>query len=84
MAIPQTGNTQSERLSIELQKINPDVTAKDREAASKKLKFSKMTISRYLNGNVLDNDTAASLLVFFRARISEREKSLIAPETTTA
>lgn len=84
MAIPQTGNTQSARFSEKLEKLRPDVTAQDRKDASKELKVTAATISRYLNGYVLDNDTAASLVTFFSARISEREKSLIAPETTTA
>jgi len=83
MSIPQSGNTQAERLSQQLMIIKTDVTAQDRLDAIKELGYSKPTISRYLNGYVLDNDTAATLLVFFRARISEREKSLTANETAT-
>ena len=73
MSIPQSDNTQSERMAQELKALNSDVTAKDREVATEELRFSKQTISRYLNGNVLDNDTAISLLLFFRKRISDRE-----------
>jgi hypothetical protein len=66
--------TQKERLAGELVKIRPDVTAKDREAYLETYSGTKATISGYLNGKVYDADTATQMLVFFRQRITNREK----------
>ena len=74
MAIPQTGNTQAERLGEQLIKLRPDVTAQDRKDAVAEFGFTTATISRYLNGSVLDNDTAANLISFFNSKIENREK----------
>lgn len=70
------GLTQIERLAIKLQALKPDVTSKDRTAASSKLNLSKETISRYLNGRteIMDGDTAVSLIKFLEIRIADREK----------
>jgi len=74
MQIPQTGNTQTERFTEELLRLSADVTAKDRAAAADKLVVTKQTISRYLNGDVRDNDTAVSLIAFFKQCIADRDK----------
>lgn len=76
MSIPQSGNTQAERFSAQLKLLRPDVTAKDRKDASEDLSVTTATISRYLNGNVLDNDTAASLIEYFKNKIATREKAV--------
>ncbi len=75
----QTSNelTQKERFSAELKRIQPDVTASDRSEAMLSLGIkSPMTISDYLNGKVRDNDTAASLIAFFKERIQKRNEVL--------
>lgn len=69
--------TQKEIFSEELKRLSIDVTAADRGAALNQLQIrSKGTISQYLHGIIRDNDTAASLIQFFRARIAERQKVL--------
>ena len=68
--------TQAERLAEELMQIKPDVTAADRAEATKEHGYSRGTISIYLNGNVYDNDTAVTMLSFFRKRIAAREKKI--------
>ena len=73
MAILQTGNSQAERLADELLKLKPDVTAKDRSDAVEKFGCTKATISNYLNGKVMDNDTAVNFILFFKDCISKRE-----------
>lgn len=64
--------TQSQTFSTELKQLKNDVTASDRAVAVKELGFSRATISAYLKGVVKDNDTAASLLSFFKGRIQAR------------
>jgi hypothetical protein len=66
--------SQAERLAEELLKLKPDVTAQDRTGATHIC--GKGTISKYLNGNVMDNDTATKLITFFKAQILKREKAL--------
>jgi hypothetical protein len=71
----QEGNkslTQSEMLAQELLKIAPDVTAADRALYIDEKGSSKATLSNYLNGTVLDNDTAAMMIAFFKERIRLR------------
>ena len=68
--------SQGERLAEELKKMSVDVTTADRKLFQKEYGFTKATVSRYLNGTVLDSDTAASMVSFFRNRINEREKAL--------
>ena len=71
--------TQAERLGKVLKAIKPDVTADDRKAVvqSTELGYKPPTISKYLNGEVMNNDTAAKLIIFLKARIAKREKSII-------
>lgn len=76
MAIPQTGNTQAERLAAILVQLKPDVSAQDRKDACDKLQTTNANISRYLKGQVLDNDTAVKMIAFFRKKIAEREKAI--------
>lgn len=66
--------TQAERIAAALLEIKPNVTKLDKDFAVKKLESTEATISRYLNGTGVDADFAASLLLIFRGRISEREK----------
>lgn len=68
--------TQAERLAAALLKVKPDVTAEDRAEAVKETGCTKATISKYLNGQVKDNDTGVTLLNFFRNRIAKREKAI--------
>ena len=68
--------TQSEKFSAELKRINPDVTAEDKSEAVNEFKVSSATIVRYLNGDVRNNDLAASLISLFKRKISVREEVL--------
>lgn len=67
---------QAKRLSAELLSMKADVTSEDRLSAESELGFVKATISKYLNGKVYDNDTAAKMISFFRKRIADREAVL--------
>ncbi|MCM5528945.1 hypothetical protein [Parasegetibacter sp. NRK P23] len=71
--------TQNELLKREILKIRTDVTSNDKKAACKELGFSKATVSLYLGRakgtpDVRDNDTAASLIVFFKKCIQRRNQ----------
>lgn len=68
---------QREAFAAELRNISPDITAKDKASAITCLGIkSKSTISSYLRGEVRDNDTAARLITFFKARIQKRNEVL--------
>jgi hypothetical protein len=68
--------THKEKLSKALTLIAPNVTTADRKAAQLELGKGKSTIHRYLQGDVLDNDTALAILSFMRKRIQIREKAI--------
>ncbi len=68
--------TQAERLADELMELKPNVTSGDRTELHKAHGFSKGLISLYLNGNVFNEDTAATMIKFLRKRIADREKVL--------
>ncbi|MDF2381359.1 hypothetical protein JMG10_07780 [Nostoc ellipsosporum NOK] len=67
---------QAGRFSAELKALKPDVTAEDRSALQQEHFLSRATISRYLSGEVRDNDTAALIIQFFKTRIAERYKAI--------
>lgn len=67
-------STQTDLFAEELLSISTDVTEKDRKEYMRKFNRGATTVSNYLNGKVADADTAAQMLVFFRARIAERDK----------
>lgn len=73
-----THKSQKQRLQEQFELIVEDVTAGDRKAAVEELGYTKMTLSRYLNGSIDDNDTAVQILKFFRNRIAERDKAVAA------
>jgi hypothetical protein len=69
--------SQRKLFAEELKRLNQDVTKGDRDAALINTRVKGLsTISRYLNGNVKDNDTAAELITFFRQRILTRSQVL--------
>lgn len=68
--------TQASRFAEALKLIKPDVTPDDRADAMKKFDISNATVSRYLEGEVRNNDLAASLITFFKSRIQQREKAV--------
>jgi predicted transcriptional regulator len=68
--------TQKERFSIELKKINEDVTMADRSAFMEETHITASNLSQYLRGKVFDNDKAALIIKFFKARIAKREEVL--------
>lgn len=57
-----------------LLEMAPAVSWVDKNDAVLKLNISKMTVYRYLKGQVKDIDTATKLIAFLRKRIAEREK----------
>ena len=67
---------QTELFIRELRLLKSDVTANDRMLATEEFGIGKATVSRYLNGVEGNNDTAAKLISFFKARIAERNKVL--------
>lgn len=68
--------TQAETFSDILKKLRRDVTAEDRSIAQKKFEITTATLSRYLNGDVRNNDLAALLIVFFKVQIKKRNKAI--------
>lgn len=74
MAKKITDFTQAALFAAELLSISADVTEKDRKEYMDKYKRGATTVSNYLNGKVFNVDTAAEMLVFFRAQIAERNK----------
>jgi hypothetical protein len=66
--------SQAEMLADKLKEIRQDVTSNDRLHLENALAISKSTISKYLSGNVYDNDTAVAILECLRKKISERSK----------
>jgi hypothetical protein len=65
---------QRELLNTLLKKIKEDVTPKDRKQLSKKFGYTPATISIYLNGKGLNNDTALIIYQLLRTQISKRNK----------
>lgn len=68
--------TQADKFSQALKMIKADVTAEDRTMAQEKFEISNASVTRYLDGDVRNNDLAADLLTFFKARIAKRDKAL--------
>ena len=68
--------TQNEQFKERLKAIKLDVTTQDRILAVERFGTTPATISRYLNGKVLNNDKASILLQFFQERIEQRNKIL--------
>jgi hypothetical protein len=56
--------------------IKPNVTAEDRRVAINELDVSRITVIRYLQGQVKKADTATRLIEFFRNRIKARDKAI--------
>lgn len=75
---------EQEKLSDLLKKIQPQVTELDRLQAQEELELSTATISNYLNGKVLNVDTAIALLKFFSKRIELRKEEITALEKKIA
>jgi len=69
--------TQAALFAAELKAIAADVTEKDRKKFMEKFNKGATIVSNYLNGKVANADTAADMLVFFRAQIAERNKLIL-------
>lgn len=72
----QPSLTPKELFSKALLEIKKNVTRDDRTICAEKLKLSKITVDRYVNGQVHDNDTALKILNFMKKRIDKRMSSL--------
>lgn len=66
--------SQADRLAKQLRSLRPDVTSDDRKLLQEEMGYTRATISKYLSGQVLNNDTAAKIIAFFKNRIASREK----------
>jgi hypothetical protein len=74
--VTQAAVTHMELIKSRLDELKPNITTSDRQAAVQALKVSKATISKYLNGVVLDPETGIMLLELFHARVTAREERL--------
>jgi hypothetical protein len=72
----QKAPTQIEKAAAILKELYPNITATDRDEATKELELSEPTVNRYLTGHVKKVETAIDLIEFFKKRINEREKKL--------
>ena len=68
--------SQRARIRTKLLAMAGDVTLDDRKAAVKKFKKSMVTVMTYLKGEVLNNDLGLDLILFFKARIEDRETKM--------
>ncbi len=68
--------SQLERIAVKLKEISVDVTSGDRDMLAQEHRYSKGTISSYLNGKGLDNETGTKIYLFLKARIDERENQI--------
>lgn len=68
--------TQKQLFAEELKQLNLDLTKEDRVACLTDVGISPSSLSNYLNGKGSSNDTAATLIKFFKGRIAERNKVL--------
>lgn len=66
--------TQKEQLTEELLKISPNVTTQDRKDLIERHNLSRATIDWYLQGRVMNLDTATTILKFLSDRINERQR----------
>lgn len=69
--------TQLERLLEALVMISPDVTTEDKNLAAGLCDIHTVTVNRYLRGLGGDSDVAATLITFFKQRISERDQAIV-------
>lgn len=72
----KANKSQNVRLAEILRQLKNDVTPADRKEASELKGWDLSTISRYLNGQVQNNDTAVTMITFFQNRIAERDKAI--------
>lgn len=70
----QKNISQKERVSQELMKLNQDITEQDRTDYMQEKKASRATLSNYMNGKVFSVDRALEMLMYFRNKVSQREK----------
>ncbi len=68
--------TQKERFAKELKKLAEDITPSDRAAFMEENPITPSNLSQYLNGKVFDNDKAALMIKYFKARIAKRDEVL--------
>lgn len=68
--------SQKELFKQKFLEIKKDVTKEDRTLCSKHEKLSKITVDRYVNGHIYDNDTAYKIYTFLKKRIDKRARAL--------
>ena len=66
--------TTKERLGRELKALAEEITAEDKQRFMAEYDYRKSTVSDYIRGYVYNIDVAMKMLLFFRARIAERER----------
>lgn len=74
----ETQVTQLGEANAALVRISPNITAKDRAAASKYFGLTPTTISKYFNNKGRNLDTATKLFGFFRKRVDARQNNISA------
>lgn len=67
-------NSQKEKVAEELVQLNQVITEQDRSDYMKEKGVSRTLLSNYMNGKVSNLDRAIDMLLFFRNKISEKEK----------
>lgn len=70
----QKNISQKEKVAIELIQLNEVITEQDRSDYMKEKSVSRTSLSNYMNGKIFNLDRAIEMLLFFRNRVSEREK----------
>ena len=68
--------TQLERTNEELAKLNENITEQDRKDYMDLTGVSRTLLSNYMNNKAYNLDRAIDMLVYFRAKVEEREKVL--------
>jgi len=72
----KAGCSQQSHFSKQLKAISVDITPKDKALFLKSFNLSPATVSRYLNGQVKNNDTALKMLKFFTKCIHKRKTAV--------
>lgn len=68
--------SQKDRLAQELISINADITTSDRKDYINDRNVTRTMLTNYMHGKVGNADRALDMLLFFRDRISQREKAM--------
>ena len=68
--------TQADKISDKLIAIAVNVTANDRQKLQEETNLSRVTIAKYLRGEIADIETGLGILLFLNAIIEERDRQI--------